>query len=252
MQIEAKTLHAMIDMLVEQTGCSRDFSGFRAMSDKIGLSNSNYLYKKVYLRIRDERETSTVRLNEFNLNSIASYLNFKSFRDLEMSIRFITPQIHSLVGSYYCYVRANLQEATVFKSPVHILEEGGKAWFELKGPRIQYRGELSLIEGCLFVLMTSKTGKAFHHVYKIGTRNSPEVMQGVFSGVSTAFDPIGGRTVLVRENGATKLKNDMISISILKRSKNRNERVLGKYFEKYENNNVAPLKSASFDIQDLL
>ncbi|HTF17867.1 MAG TPA: hypothetical protein VK658_07330 [Chryseolinea sp.] len=253
MQVKVKTLHAMIDMLVDQTECSRDFSGFRAMSEKMGLSNSHYLYKKVHLRIRDQPETAIVRLNEFSLNAIAEYLNYDSFRNFELSLHYITPQIQSLMGSYYCYVRANLPDATVLRSPVQIFELNGKPWFELRGPKIQYKGEVSLKEGCLFVLMTSKAGKVFHHVYKIGTRHEPNVLQGVFSGVSTAFDPIGGRAVLIRENeGGAKLRNAMISVSDLRKSKNRDEHVLGKYFAKYENNNVAPAKSATFGIQDLI
>lgn len=250
MDVKVKTLHAVIDRLAEKTDCAPDFSGFRAMSEAIGLRNSNYLYMKVYLRIRGLSD-GTIGLNPFNLNEIARFLKFRSFRELELSLSNVTPQAQSLVGTYYSYVRANLSKPTLLRSPVRVFESGGKIWFDLKGPNIQYKGEVGIRDGCLFVLMTSKAGKEFHHVYKVGTRQAPQVLQGVFSGVSTAFDPIGGRTVLVKQDDGSKLKNEMIDIARLKVSKERNERILARYFWKYENNNVAPGKSATFWFEDL-
>jgi hypothetical protein len=250
MQIPVKTLHAVIDMLAEKTDCSRDFSGLRMMCELIGLQNSDYLYMKIY-RLIKSRTDGTIGLNPYNLNEIAKYLNYKSFRQLELSLGNVTPQAKSLAGSYYCYVRANLPKPAVLKSPVHIVERDGRMWFELKGPRIQYKGEIAIRDGCMFVLMSSKAGKEFHHVYKVGTTETPMLLQGVFSGVSTAFDPIGGRTVLMRQDDGSKLKNEMQALSKLKLSKVESDRVLAKYFLKSDNNNVVPGRSSGFSIDDL-
>jgi hypothetical protein len=253
MKVKVKTLRTVVDLLVEKTGDTPDFSGFREMSDKIKLPNPDYLYKKIHQRIKNERDSVHVGLQLFSLNLIAKYLGWNSFRDLELSLfQGATPQLQSLVGTYYCYVRANLPEGMLLKSPVRIFERERKIWFELRGPSIEYKGEVTSREGCLFILMTSKVGKTFHHVYKIGSRHSPGVLQGVFSGVSTAFDPIGGRTVLVRQReDVSKLNNTSTAILTLTKSKNEEERRLAQYFKFYENNNVAPAKSATFSFKDL-
>lgn len=158
-----------------------------------------------------------------------------------------------LVGSYYCYVRSNLEKkGVIFRSPVRIFEKGQDIFFELKGPSNTFKGTVTLRTGCLFILMASEYGKAFHHVYKIGNGLEPKVLQGVFSGVSTAFDPIGGRTVLIRqEQNYNDLSNQRSDISALKKSARPGDKHLALYFKEYTNNNVAPNKSTGFSLDDL-
>lgn len=252
MHVTVGTLQAMIDLLSDRMGYPPDFSGLRMMSEELELQNSDYLYKKVHVRIKDHPHDELVKLGDHNLNVIAKYLRFKSFYELERALLNITPQLKSIAGSFYSYVRANLSEATLYRSPVRIFDKDGKMWFELKGPKIQYKGELKAQKGCAFVLMTSREGKFFHHIYKIGARLDPDVLQGVFSGVSTAFDPIGGRTVLVRQKEEwPKLKNAMIPVASLKRSKDNTDKALITYFKDSKNNNLALNRSATFSADDL-
>jgi len=130
--------------------------------------------------------------------------------------------------------------------------EGNQLRFELKGPRLFYHAILELRHGCLFIPMKSEEGKAFYHVYKMGTRKHPHVLQGTFSGVSTAFDPIGGRTVLIRADSLySELTNDSLDVVKLEKSEALAERRLSVYFRDYANNNVSPNKSYSFDLSDL-
>lgn len=253
MKTKVALLKKILDRLSETTGFSQDFSGFQSMTEEIGLGNSHYLYKKVYQPIIHRQDKDMIGLSRFHLNKIAGYLGFKSFAELESDLsNTLSPQLASLAGSYYCYVRANLPTGQVFRSPVRISIQNNKAVFELSGPMQKYRGEVSLKKGCLFILMTSKEGKAFYHIYKCGTRQRPDVLQGVFSGVSTAFDPIGGRTVLIRQvERFDELKTAKTKVVVLKRSRRPDEKAIGRYFEKYENNNVVPGRAVTFTIDDL-
>jgi hypothetical protein len=254
MKVKAYTIRKILDRISEKTGFTQDFTGFKEMTDEIGLKNPDYLYKKMHSPIQNTRDKDEIGLGRLQLNIISEYLGFNSFYELEGNINTkINPQLSGVIGSYYCYVRSNLEkQGVVFRSPVRIFEKGRAIHFELKGPSNTFKGEISLRSGCLFVLMTSKEGKAFHHVYKIGNRPDPRVLQGTFSGVSTAFDPIGGRTVLIRQQeNFSDLSNRRSDISVLKKSNQLEERLLASYFREYTNNNVGPNKSTGFNLDDL-
>ena len=116
-----------------------------------------------------------------------------------------------------------------------------------------FRGEIKTREGCLFVVLESEDGKCFHHVYKIGQRHAPKVLQGVFSGVTTAFDPIAGRVLLIRQDAALEeLTNRKAETSAMIASPEMEERRVGSYFRDYNNNNVSPSKSYEFGYDDLV
>lgn len=232
----------------------QDFTGFRQMSSDIpGIQNENYLYKKIYLKLQGLKGQEEVGVSRSHMEIIAKYLGHNNFRELVEELESaIGDQLASLVGSYYCYVRANLEEGVVLRSPVRIYIRKSAALFELKGPSMSYSGEAMVEKGCLFITMRSKEGKVFHHIYKLGERIDPKVLQGTFVGVTTAFDPIGGRTILVRQEEAFgALSNKRINTASLKKSKHQEEKILGLYFDKYHNNNVATKKSATFGFDDL-
>jgi hypothetical protein len=253
MKIKVSTVRTILNRLSESMGHTQDFTGFREMSEKLELGNSHYLYKKVHQKIQSKSDKAEVGLSRFHLNKIAKHFGFTSYQEFEASLKGdISPQLASLIGVHYCYVRANLTQGTVLRSPVRIWKKESKIWWELKGPSIVYQGEVVIRHGCLFILMSSKEGKAFHHIYKIGNRLEPRVLQGVFSGVSTAFDPIGGRTVLIKlDTGFNALTNKKMEVVQMRKSRLLEEKVLSTYFKEYSNNNVAPNKSAGFNLDDL-
>lgn len=253
MKASVGTVRKLLDRLIEITGYTPDYTGFRDMSEKLSLRNSDYLYKKVHSVIQGKNERTSVGLSRSHLNQLVVPLGFKSFLEFEASLSgSIHPQLSSLIGTYYCYVRANLKESVVLRSPVRIWKKENKILYELKGPSSYYRGEISFRHGCLFVLMVSPEGKTFHHVYKIGNRFEPKILQGIFSGVSTAFDPIGGRTVLVRQEGQFDvLTNRRMSVSAMKKSRQEEDRQLSVYFNAYNNNNLASNRSTTFGLDDL-
>jgi hypothetical protein len=70
--------------------------------------------------------------------------------------------------------------------------------------------------------------------------------------VSTVFEPIGGRTVLIRtEEDFTKLKNLELDIADMKRSQDKAQRLLAEYFRTYKDNNLKINAVTTFTVDDL-
>lgn len=253
-KVKVDHLLKMLDALSVKTGRTLSQKNLKFMAEQIEGVGDDYLYKKIYNPSKKLRKTDMIGLRADQLDYVARYLGYDNFRTLSQIFdRKEDPQLESLVGNYYSYVRRNAEPATVLRSPVRIFKnKEGTINFELKGPGQVFTGKVENRHGCLFILMEAKGGKAFHHVYKVGERRSPIVLQGIFSGVSTAFDPIGGRAVLIRNNGASaSMTNASIRLSELKKSSLMGERNLAGYFREYTNNNVAPNRSATFDEYDL-
>ena len=253
MKIKVRLLERLLAMLSEKTKEPLDRAGLRNMASEIGGIGEDYLYKKIYYEIRPLDKEDTMSLRDAQLNSLAKFLGYRNIQALVTSLE--TPadeQLQSLVGNYYLFVRQNSQKGLVFQSPVQIRETDGNFMLQLKGPSWIYEGALHIRHGCLFVLLASPEQKSFYHIYKIGTRRSPPVIQGIFSGVSTAFDPIGGRAVLMRANGdPNKLTNKAYTNDELSQSTEREKKMLATYFRDYSRNNLSINKVVAFGIEDL-
>ena len=74
--------------------------------------------------------------------------NFKTF--VERS-NLIDPVLESLAGDYYCYIRMQLEEGKVLRSPVKILTNGGGMSYHLQGGRLDYSWRYKK-SGRLFIL----------------------------------------------------------------------------------------------------
>ncbi len=253
MKVRVQILKTILEHLSEKTGHAIDFPGLRSISEMIGELGSDYLYKKILLEIKTKDDEELHGVRDFHLNKILGFLGFSSLNSFEAHLHNPpNDQLVSLVGNYYSYVRANYQSGIVLRSPVRIVQSETEINFNLIGKEQTYSGPLRIKDGCLFILMFSGEGKCFHHVYKIGNRKKPIVMQGVFSGVSTAFDPIGGRTVLIRqETSFDSLTNKKLSAEEMISSSSIEESRVGSYFRNYYNNNLSPSKSSDFGYDDL-
>lgn len=253
-KVRVDHLYKMLDALSVKTGLTLSQKNLKLIADQIEGIGEDYLYKKIYNPIKKLRRNDTIGLRADQLDCVAKYLGRDNFSTLAQVLdRRKDPQLESLVGHYYSYVRRNASVTSVLRSPVRILKNKDEAFvFELKGPDQVFAGTIENRHGSLFILMVAKGGKAFHHVYKIGERKNPVVLQGTFSGVSTAFDPIGGRAVLIKTECAYEvMTNASLSIAELKKSGLTGEQKLAGYFAEYFNNNVAPDRSSTFDEQDL-
>lgn len=226
----------------------------QTIAEEITGIGGDYLYTKIKNPIKKLKDSDSIGLRDDQLDLVAKYVGYATFTDFVKSLSKTTDnQLDSLVGNYYCYVRMNALETVVLRSPIRISKTNdGTFLFELKGKLNVFSGEIENRHGCLFILMRANDGKEFHHVYKIGTRKKPNVLQGIFSGVSTAFDPIGGRVILIHtDESYTSLSNQRINYDSLRKSKDSDEKKLAIYFKEYAKNNLASNKARTFGIDDL-
>ena len=254
MKTKVKYAVALLDAVCEKTGLTKDHSGLREISLKIGKSmREDYLYKSILDRIKKKKPTDFIGLGMNQLNTISNYLGYKNFDEFVLFVDHpIDSQLLSCVGNYYSYVRRNTEESALLKSPVRISVRDRKVIFELRGPKWIYVGEPHIANGCLFILMRAKGGKTFCHVYKIGTRESPDVLQGTFAGASTAFDPIGGTTVLAKcEEEFSKMKPEELVVKNVIRTGSQLEKRLSLYFKRKDGNNLNPVRAITFTVADL-
>jgi hypothetical protein len=258
MDVKIHHIDQLLAALSRKTNRPQDTKGFDEISDlmdDIEISG-RYLYRYLYLRVEAARKKNIkiISCKPLKLDKLANFLT-PGITFLEWCSRADRPlnnELVSCIGNYYCYVRRNAEEGTLMRSPVQIFERDNGVHFKLRGPRWTYEGGAHLKNGCLFILMHASGGKEIHHVYKLGKREKPLVLQGVFSGVSTVFEPIGGRTVLIRtEEDFTKLKNLELSIADMKRSQDKEQRRLAEYFLSYTSNNLKINPVTTFTLDDL-
>lgn len=258
MEVEVRHLEMLLNQLKEKTNQPLDTKGFRIMEDLTGVKQK-YLYESIYLRVQDSKKQKimSVKLQETKLDPLAKFLGFKNFNVFVGEVESPQdPVLTALVGNYYSYVRRNDDKDMIIRSPVRIDQVEGKFWYILGGPTWTYKGKLTLRNGALFVLMEAegeKHGKIIHHVYKIGARLKPDALQGIFSGVSTNFDPIGGRTVLLRINDAFEnLTGKEFKIADLMKSKDLSDKKIAAYLKDYARNNLKLNRVVTFEVDDLI
>jgi len=218
------------------------------------LFAEDYMYKKMFLRARKNLETNTaLKLKDEYLEKIAEYLGYKSYdRFLEMGRHQFPVALENCRGTWYSYVRCNSGNPEIFVSPVFIYPETKQLLVKMKGFTRIFEGELKMIGSCLNCLLESDQEKNIHLVLKIGLAKKPNVLQGVFSGLSSGGDPIAGREVWVRsDEGFDEMKNKKMKISELLNSRNEDEKIIGEYFSDRQQNILKGGQASTFEINDL-
>lgn len=251
MKLTVQQINRLLAAVSQKSGYPLEYSSFDGIADAIGGDmTKKYLYENLYLKARDGDDDTMVGVQDNRMNIIARYLGYHSIHQYLHGFRE-HPVLTGLLGNYYCYVRRNSRNTAVFRSPVRISRDGEEYIFELQGPRWLYKGKVKLSEGCIFILVEAESGKRLHHVYRIGVREKPKVLQGIFSGVSTTFEPIGGRVVLVAVSEAfEELEGKELTPGELEQGGTLNTR-LARYFHSYEENNLRINPVVSFSEDDL-
>lgn len=254
MKIKVKYLNRIIDALVTKHDETYEQKAMGRIAEKIDGLGDQYLYKKISQPISKMKPEQEIGLNEAKVMALVRHLgyqNIKAFTN-EMDNPY-SSQLKSCIGTYYTYLRKSSKEGALLRSPVRVFEKKNKIWMELQGKRLNYLGEMKLQHGYLSVLLQNENGKQFYHGYKIGAMEEPLVLQGIFSGVTSTFDPIGGRVILVRVEGKkfNELKIGELKISAMKRSDDTGEVALAEYLEDIARNNLSINKTTSFGFGDL-
>jgi hypothetical protein len=261
MKFKVAHIEQLLLALSKHTKQSLDSYGFQRMSEMFQEKTNvkidgRYLNESLHAKVRDAKKKSIEEQNFqiFKLDQLAQFLDYKNFQefiyDLEAQLH---PVLNACVGVYNCYLRRNTENGVILASPVRIFKSSDRnILFELRGPDQIYSGTVDFKSNCLFILMKAANGKEFHHVYRIGQKQQPKVLQGIFSGVSTAFEPIGGRVLLIlTDNSYDTLENRSMKIAELQQSPNLSDRRIAEYFSAYTDNNLSLLKSMTFGIDDL-
>lgn len=253
MKIKTSEVLALFQLLSQKAGQPNDYKGLEIISYEIGnLVSHRYLYDKLYEANKGNKEEVTIL--DSKLQTLLDYLGFINYNDFKI---FLKNPIHDVVksceGTWINYVRQNSSNGYVLASPVNISVIGQKMSLLLKGPSFDYSGFIELNNGCLFCHFNNENGKQFHHVYKIGNRKFPDVLQGVFSGISTSNEPIAGRTLLVKTEGVfDEIKNEKFTIKELLISEEESNQAIGTYLESFTDNNIAINRVISYGIEDLI
>jgi hypothetical protein len=251
MEVRGKYVRSLLQMICERTGQELSRDGLMKAASQLKLAEQ-YLYKSLYHPIF-LGEKGAVNLNDDIVSRLIKFLNYPTYSAFVKAMDApIDPVLCKVAGTYWSYVRRNSNDGVLLCSPTRIVVDNNTANFELKGPNWTYRGEARLEGGCVFISMTTENGKSFHHVYKIGRALKPKILQGTFSGVSSAFDPIAGRCVLVRtEHQFDLMENEAISIESLEEKSGKLENALAKYFKERSLNNLIVEGITTNDIPDL-
>lgn len=242
---------------------SLDYSNFSALSEFINDSRKNsdiyikedYLYKNIYrkLILYEKQHVDFISLNSSFVNQISKRLGYKSFDHfIDQKSKPIHPVLLSCVGDWFSYLRRNTEKKELLRSPVKIYVEDHDVKFSLLGPINHFKGTVSLSGGCIFCLCKASNGKEFHHVYKIGIRKNPQLLQGIFSGASSGGEPIGGRVLLIRSN--REVTDKSIKKITLNPSDPTNDplmKSLLSYFNSLKKNNLRIDRSETFDLDDI-
>jgi hypothetical protein len=258
---DVKTILKLMQALSETTKFRLTNASLKEMH--IHLSNvyknvpfgEDYLYKQVFqvARKRAEAGQQTISLNEFNIEYLLGILEYDNLEDFEQ--RYGKPSHHSLsdcTGTWYSYVRCNSGNPDVLRSPVSISETGKDIQITLKGPLRKFNGKLTWEAGCIYSLLESNSGKKLQLIFRASGINKPNVLQGVFAGVSAGGEPIAGRELLVRQDVSfDELTNEKVSIDYLMSSSDQLLQRIGNYFSDKHTTILKAGSSFNFEITDL-
>jgi hypothetical protein len=247
-------LNILLDTALKKSGVGRSGKGFEKLAEDIGNGiKESYLQKKIYHEIKDAPKDHNVPLREEYLDIIAGYIGFVSYRTFVESLSAPpNPVLATCVGNYYSFIRMNNRKTTVIlRSPARIFKGTNGFEIELKGKENIFRGEITLRDSCLFATLHSPIGKTIHHIYKVGANKSPKVLQGIFCAVTSMFDPIGGRVVLMRTNQDFE-EMSIGEITEATSTKNKDIKTLFEYLKNFSENNLSISPATSCTIRDLV
>ncbi|MGL4598866.1 MAG: hypothetical protein ACRCYO_15220 [Bacteroidia bacterium] len=215
---------------------------------------NEYLYRNIYIPTKEEKDDEKVlSLSPKNLDAIVKALGYKGYGDfLQMKHPTLASSLSNCSGAWYSYVRCNSGQPYVLRAPVRIFQEHKEMRVELKGPNRLFKGVFQAADQCLYCLLESGETKNIYLILKTGLVERIEVMQGVFSALSSGGDPIAGREILVRQGVSFEaLTADRIPIDKMLQSDKVEENAVAHYFKDKESNIIKAGRSSTFELSDL-
>jgi hypothetical protein len=251
-----KTRHVLqlVEALAKSTGQSKDRHGFTKMSEKIDEEvyvSPRYL-DDLYRNAKKKRDAGIedTRVSGPHVDAIAQHLKFENFHQFTVSCeQKISPVLKSCIGNWWSYVRANSGDY-VLKAPVKIYMDPilQDIRMELKGKERVFSGPIEEKAGCLSGFIESEKEKRIGLVFKLGSSQEIELLQGVFCGASSSGDPIAGREILVR---AHDISYDEMAWSKHPLYEDELHEKIRKYFMDPGKNCIKIKEVSGFDFNDL-
>jgi hypothetical protein len=245
--VKNTTVKKLLEALAEKTGQSMDYHGFGKMSDVLenfalekGMTNISQGYladinRNIEQKISNNKEKS--KTSRDHMDTIACFLGFNSFEQFSLSIdKPISDALKSCLGNWWSIVRYNSGDF-LLKAPVRLFrdEKSMEVLIELKGQERTFTGKMTESGSCLSGFIQSKSGKVLGLIFKLSNSQKQEIIQGVFSGISSFGNPIAGRELLLREN---ELEYDEMHWSKLSIHDPSIPPHLRNYFSESEKNNI--------------
>jgi hypothetical protein len=254
MIVSTEYILKLIDILSERTGQSKDFYGFRKMSETIDderVDVSPRYLDELYRKVSEKHAggATECRASGPHLDAIAQamgYLNFQQF--CNSCDHPVSPVLESCTGTWWSYFRASAGNY-IFRSPVRIFRDHLRQTMrmDLKGRERVFSGKIDERGGCLSGFLESGTDKRIGLVFKLASSKHMELIQGVFCGISMG-DPVAGREICIRETGMDY--EEMSWSSHLLDDKTIDYRIR-EFFSEYEMNCIKVKDISGFEIEDL-
>lgn len=253
MAVNTYSVLNLITALSEKLEESTDRAGFEKMSRELDEEKVSGRYlADVHKQVQEalDKKKMTIGIRRYKLDHIALFLGFRNFQRFENEYaRPPDPVLTACIGNWWSMVRAN-SGAYILKAPVSIYrsDDGRQVNMKLRGRQHLFTGTIVFRAGCLFCTLDSEQAKKLFIVFKAGTVKNTLLMQGVFTGISSAGDPIAGRELLVREG---KLSFEEMSWQKLTTDDAQTDTRICSYFKEYEGNCIKISGASSFDLTDL-
>lgn len=256
MKYKTTDFKRLIDAICSQLNTQATRQGFMKIeeyciehAEKLGLG---VRHEYIYDRYRSKSDAQSARPD--HLNALARILGFNTYEDFvagkhPSTTKQATP-FEIIGGKWTSIVRCNSGKEQLIISPVEFKMEKTKLVMSLQGGENAFTGEVFLKGYCLEVTLKSGGVKNIHLIFKLGNLKSIEVLQGVYSGISSGNAPICGVELLVRlpKNETAQTTHQRIDFDEYS-NRGHNETLVVNYFK-----NKAPYKIdkvSSFGWDDL-
>lgn len=244
----------LIEALARAANESLDHRGFEMMSDHIEKITGQeitrkYLYE-TYRKVCADIKAGVqeVRNYEEKLDTISKAIGYRRYLDFEKAVtQPVDAQLKPYAGNWWSIVRANAG-AYLLKAPVRLYEDEQQMRIELQGGLHLFKGTVTLRAANLFCTLESGKDKSIQLVMKAGAASDPLLLKGVFSGISTAGDPIAGRKLLLREHD---LPFGQMHWKKLPLDDTGLDPRIDRYFSHYEKNCIKITQVSTFSMRDL-
>lgn len=266
MEIPVSIVETILKKAVKKGKVTSDRIGLHSLPELLNkelppeykLIGERYIYDTLYLSVEKAKkdQRSTIHADQSCLDSICFFLGFQNLETYrQMENPFLPPGVFSIVGNWYSIVRCNSGLPDLLLSPVKIrIVENNTAALELKGPHRTYQGKIKWIGGSISSHLVSRDqAKTLHLAFNIGVAKKPQLLLGVFSGVSSGGKPIAGREILLRiEEDYEKMKNKKLRMSSIPADSSFTipDPIL-KYFADFKSCYFKVTDASTFDLNDL-